>query len=134
MAGRKRSKLEIRTPDRVILNEEVSAIRVKLADGWWGILPRHAPFIAELPVGLVIYRKNGERHYVALVGGTVEVQQERVLILTAAAEKADDLTALKAAMEERKIEEESIAFQAHIEFERARATLLRALMEEASKR
>jgi len=133
MPGRM-TRLEIRTPDEVVLREDVTSIRVQLADGWWGILPRHAPFIAELPVGLLIYRKNGEQRYVALAGGTVEVQRERVLILTAAAEKADELAVLERAMEEKRAEEERAAFHAHIEFERARATLMRALMEEASKR
>ncbi|HUS70912.1 MAG TPA: ATP synthase F1 subunit epsilon [Anaerolineae bacterium] len=124
------TRLEILTPDNVVLSEEVTSIRIQLADGWWGILPHHAPFIAELPVGLLIYRKNGERHYIVLAGGTVEVQPEKVLILTAAAEMADEVAALEKAIEERRAEEEKVAFQAHIEFERARATLLRALTEE----
>jgi F-type H+-transporting ATPase subunit epsilon len=122
------------TPDRLVLSEEVSSIRIQLADGWWGILPHHAPFIAELPVGLVTYRENGERHYVALAGGTAEVQREKVLILTAAAERADEIAVLGEAMEERRAEEEKVAFQARIEFERARAALLRALREEGIAR
>jgi len=124
------TRLEILTPDNVVLSEEVTSIRIQLADGWWGILPHHAPFIAELPVGLLIYRKNGERHYIVLAGGTVEVQREKVLILTAAAERADEVAALEKAIEERRAEEEKVAFQAHIEFERARAALLRALTEQ----
>ena len=122
--------LEIMTPDRVVLSEEVTSIRIQLADGWWGILPHHAPFIAELPVGLLIYRKNGERRYIVLAGGTVEVQREKVLILTAEAEKAAEVAALEKAIEERRAKEEKVAFQAHIEFERARAALSRALTEQ----
>ena len=128
------TRLEILTPDNVVLSEEVTSIRIQLADGWWGILPHHAPFIAELPVGLLIYRKNGERHYIVLAGGTVEVQPERVLILTAAAERADEVAALGKAIEERRAEQEEVAFQAHIEFERARAALLRAVTEEGMAR
>ena len=130
----KTTKLEIRTPDEIILNEDVTSIRVQVADGWWGILPHHTPFIAALPVGLLIYRKNGKQHYMALAGGTLEVQREKVLILTAAARRADKLAALKKALEERKMEEEKVAFHARIECERARAALLRALMEEAKRR
>ena len=128
------TRLEILTPDRVVLSEEVTSISIQLADGWWGILPHHALFIAELPVGLLTYRKNGKRHYIALAGGTVEVQRDKVLILTAAAERADELAALGRTMEERRAEEEKVAFQAHIEFERARAALLRALTEEGIAR
>jgi F-type H+-transporting ATPase subunit epsilon len=128
------TRLEIMTPDRLVLRQEVSSIRIQLADGWWGILPHHAPFIAELPVGLLTYRENGERHYVAVAGGTVEVQREKVLILTAAAERADEIAVLGEALDERRAEEEKVAFQAHIEFERARAALLRALTEEGIAR
>ena len=122
--------LEIMTPDRVVLSEEVASIRVHLADGWWGFLPHHAPFVAELAVGLLIYRKDGRQYRVALAGGTVEVQHDKVLVLTAGAEKTEELAALPKAMEERRAQEEKAAFEAHIEFERARAALVRALTEE----
>ena len=122
--------LEIMTPDRVVLSERVASIRIQLADGWWGILPHHAPFMAELPVGLLIYTKNGERHYIALAGGTVEVQADKVLVLTPEAESTDELAALARAAEERRATAEGASFQAHIEFERARAALVRALREE----
>jgi F-type H+-transporting ATPase subunit epsilon len=126
--------LEIMTPDRLVLSTEVVSVRILLDDGWWGILPHHAPFIAQVPVGVLSYREDHERHFVALAGGTVEVQAERVLVLTAAAERADDIAALAEALEKRRAAEEKTAFEAHIEFERARAALLRALTEEGISR
>jgi len=134
MAGDgKTIELEIRTPDEMLLREKVHSVRVQLADGWWGILPGHIPFIAALVRGILIYRKGKEVHYVVLDGGTLEVQRHRVMVLTPAAEKADDHALLRKKLEERKAAGEKTAFEAHIEFTRARTALLRALLEGARK-
>ena len=38
-------RLKVLTPDNEILNAETGSMRVLLPDGWWGILPGHAPMI-----------------------------------------------------------------------------------------
>ncbi len=131
-------QLEIITPDEIILSTDVEAIRVQLSDGWWGILPRHAPFLAHVVAGVLLYRQQGDTHYVALYQGTIEVQRcpgalqpDRVLVLTAAAEKGEDLTVLEHALERQRARLSQIAQEAHIEFTRARMALERALRETA---
>jgi len=130
--------LEILTPDEIILNTDVDAIRVQLSDGWWGILPRHAPFLAHIVAGIILYRRQGDTRYVALYQGTIEVQRrsdtrkpDRVLVLTAAAEEGEDLAVLERALERQRTRLRQIAQEAHIEFTRARMALERALRETA---
>ena len=130
----KKMQLEILTPDEVVLNTDVEAIRVQLADGWWGILPRHAPFLAHVVASILLYRRQGKTRYVALYQGTIEVQRrpakpDRVLVLTAAAEEGEDLALLEQALEEQRTRLRKIAQEAHIEFTRARMALERALHE-----
>lgn len=132
----KTMQLEILTPDEMILNTDVEAIRVQLSDGWWGILPRHAPFLAHVVAGIMLYRWQGDTRYVALYQGTIEVQRRsprpnRVLVLTAAAEEGEDLAALEQALERQRGRLSQIAREAHIEFTRARMALERALRETA---
>ena len=127
-------QLEILTPDELILNTNVDAIRVQLADGWWGILPGHAPFLAHIVAGIMLYRRQEETRYVALYQGTIEVQPRpgspgRVLVLTAAAEEGKDRSMLEHALEQQRAELNQIARDAHIEFTRARAALERAMRE-----
>jgi F-type H+-transporting ATPase subunit epsilon len=129
-------QLEILTPDEIVLNTDVEAIRVQLSDGWWGILPGHAPFLAHVVAGIMLYRRRGDRRYVALYQGTIEVQRrsaepDRVLVLTAAAEEGEDLTVLERALERQRARLNQIAQEAHIEFTRARMALERALRETA---
>jgi len=134
----KTMRLEILTPDEIILNTDVEAIRVQLSDGWWGILPRHAPFLAHVVAGIMLYRRQEDIRYVALYQGTIEVQRhsdalqpDRVLVLTAAAEEGEDLAVLEHALERQRTRLNRIAQEAHIEFTRARMALERALRETA---
>jgi len=132
----KTMQLEIVTPDEIILNTDVEAIRVQLPDGWWGILPGHAPFLAHVVASIMLYRRQGDTRYVALYQGTIEVQRHparpnRVLVLTAATEEGEDLAVLEHALERQRARLNQIAQEAHIEFTRARMALERALRETA---
>ena len=132
----KTMQLEIFTPDEIILNTDVEAIRVQLSDGWWGILPGHAPFLAHIVAGIMLYRRQEDTRYVALYQGTIEVQRRsaesiRVLLLTAAAEEGADLAGLEHALKRQSDRLDQIAQEAHIEFTRARMALERALRETA---
>lgn len=129
-------RLEVLTPDEIILDTDVEAIRVQLADGWWGILPGHAPFLAHILAGIMLYRRQGETRYVALYQGTLEMQwragrPDGVLVLTAAAEEGADMVALEHVLEQQHAQLSQIASEAHIEFARARMALERALRETA---
>ena len=128
--------LEIATPDEIVLHTDVEAIRVQLSDGWWGILPGHAPFLAHVVAGIMLYRRQGDTRYVALYQGTIEVQRRptepsQVLVLTAATEEGQDLAVLEHALERQRARLSQIAQEAHIEFTRARMALERALRETA---
>ncbi|HEY68701.1 MAG: hypothetical protein DRI79_12055 [Chloroflexi bacterium] len=132
----KMMRLEIITPDEIVLDTEVEAIRVQLSDGWWGILPGHAPFLAHIVAGVMLYRRRGDTHYVALYQGTIEVQRRSaepnsVLVLTAAAEEGENLAVLEHALERQRARLNQVAREAHIEFTRARMALERALRETA---
>ena len=127
-------QLEVLTPDELVLKAEAESIRVQLADGWWGVLPGHAPFLAHVLAGIMRYRRQKETRYVALYQGTIEVQRrpggpDRVLVLSAAAEEGEDLAELEQALEQQRARVKKIAQDAHIEFTRARMALAQALHE-----
>ena len=127
-------RLDVLTPDEIILNTDVEAIRVQLADGWWGILPHHTPFLAHVVAGIMLYRQEERTRFVALYQGTVEVRRhwegkDLVLVLTAAAEEGEDLEEVEQALERQRAQMRRVAQEAHIEFTRARMALERALRE-----
>jgi F-type H+-transporting ATPase subunit epsilon len=121
--------LLVQTPDRVVLDEQVTSIRFQQQDGWRGLLPHHAPFLTRLVSGVLLYRlaEEAEPQYLVLYGGTLEVREDTVLVLTSAAERGKTLQELAQRLEERQAEADALAFEAHIEFTKLRAALVKAL-------
>jgi F-type H+-transporting ATPase subunit epsilon len=124
-------RLLVVTPDDVVIDQPVVSIRLQQPDGWRGILAHHAPYITQLVNGVLMYRLPDEEapRYLALYGGTLEVQTNMVVVLTAAAEHGEDPAALSDAIEARQTEAETVALEAHIEFTKARAALVKALTD-----
>jgi F-type H+-transporting ATPase subunit epsilon len=130
------TRLFVLTPDRVVLDTEITSLRFQQPDGWRGILPGYAPYISQLVNGVLMYRlpQDASPHYIALYGGTLEVKgghghPHEIVILTAAAEPGKDVQELARHILERQAEADALAFEAHIEFTKVRAALVRALTD-----
>lgn len=95
-------RLEIRTPQEVVVDREAESVVVSLADGWLGIQPGHAPFVARVTPGEVVVRAAGQTETVATIGGLLAVAGDRVTLLTGAARRNCDLDQL-----EREIDDET---------------------------
>jgi F-type H+-transporting ATPase subunit epsilon len=126
--------LEVLTPDKNVMDASIHAMRVLLPDGWWGILPGHAPMISYIQAGIVHYTKNTTKRYIALYQGTIEVRPDpdartKVVILTAAAEEGDDLAVVKAELEQQAARIAKLAKEANMEFNQIRLSLEKSLQE-----
>ena len=88
--------LEVVTPERRVIRASVSEVQVPAANGYLGILPGHAPLLAELGENELSYRANGRTNYAAVFGGYVEVLAGRVILLAEAAERAEEIDAARA--------------------------------------
>ena len=73
--------LEIVTPDRSLVREEVDEVVVPCSEGYLGVLPGHTPLLAMLKVGELWFRIGQDKQYVAIAGGFVEVLPDRVTVL-----------------------------------------------------
>lgn len=94
-------RLEVATPERMLLKENVRQAQIPAANGYLGILPDHAPLLAELGVGVLIYElENGQKKWMSVIGGYVEVGPDRIRVLASRAENADeiDLARVQAAL------------------------------------
>jgi F-type H+-transporting ATPase subunit epsilon len=101
--------LELVTPYKKIMSEEVDMVTASGSLGEFGVLPGHASFLTSLKIGELTYLQGGVVHHLALNWGYFEVVDDKVSILVETAERADE-----------------------IDLERARAALGRA--EEALKK
>jgi len=122
-------RLLVVTPDDVVIDQHVVSVRFQQPDGWQGILAHHAPYLTQLVNGVMMYRLPGEDEpkYLALYGGTLEVQEDMLVVLTSAAEHGDSLTALAQSVLGQQAQADALALEAHIEFTKVRTALVRAL-------
>ncbi len=83
----KKLRLEIVTPDRIVYSDDIASLVVRSVVGELGILYNHAPLIAtlkEYPVKLNML--DGQKKFISVAGGFMEVKHNKITILTPAAE------------------------------------------------
>jgi len=119
--------LQIVTPERQVLIEQVDDVILPSVDGYMGVLPGHAPLLAHLDVGEVSYRVGNQRHYLAVSGGFVEVLRESVSILATTCEKAEEIDLDRAQKAKDRAENELKPELPEADFRRFEARLKRAL-------
>lgn len=84
-------KLEMVTPYRMVLAEEVDEVTAPGTVGEFGVLPGHTPILTTLKIGELSYRKGTETFHVAVNWGYVEVEDDKVTVLVETAEPADEI-------------------------------------------
>ncbi|MCX8022879.1 MAG: F0F1 ATP synthase subunit epsilon [Syntrophorhabdaceae bacterium] len=83
--------LEIITPERVMVKEEVDMVEAKGELGEFGILPGHIKFLTTLDIGEVRYIKGDKIRRIATSGGIGEVVDDRVIFLLETAEFSEEI-------------------------------------------
>ena len=117
--------LEIVTPDRALVTEQVDEVELPGAEGYFGVLPGHTPLLSSLKVGELWYRIGQEKFYLAVAFGFVEVT-----VLEQIAERAQDIDVSRAEAAKKRAEERvaSVSPQADLDFERARIALMKSMI------
>ena len=127
--------LEIVTPERAIVHEEVDEVQIPGSEGYLGILPGHTPLLTSLKVGQFWYRKGTEKFYLSIAFGFAEILPDRVRVLADIAERAEEIDVRRAEAEKHRAEEAIQAaslrkdqVQMEHDLERARASLMKAMI------
>ena len=120
-------ELQIVTPDRLILREQVDEVEIPGSEGYFGVLPGHTPLLASLAVGELWYRKGQEKTYLSIAFGFAEVLPDRVTILARLAERAEEIDAERAEAARARAEQRLAQPQSDVDYERARTALLKSL-------
>jgi F-type H+-transporting ATPase subunit epsilon len=76
-------RLRVLSPARTAFDGEAACVILPAFDGEWGILPHHAPMVAELAVGcLRVTKPDGGGEAFAVHGGFAQVRDNVVTVLT----------------------------------------------------
>jgi len=122
-------KLEIVTPERIVIDEEVQIIMAPGVLGEFGVLSGHTPFLTSLKVGTISYKDlNGAKKYIFVNEGFAEALPDKVTVLAQSSESKDyiDIDRAKKAKEraEKRLDSSNTE---DIDYERAKAALYRAI-------
>lgn len=121
-------KLEIITPERVFLSEEVEMLVVKTPQGEMGILAGHIPLVVAVSVGPCrIKKSDGEWVEAVLTEGFLEVKQEKTMVFADTAEWPYEIDINRAEAAKRRAEERLAMKQSEEEYVRSQAALSRAM-------
>jgi F-type H+-transporting ATPase subunit epsilon len=126
-----RLTLELATPSRLVVSAEVDEVVIPGSQGYFGVLPGHAPLLATLGTGELTYRVGRDESHVAIACGFAEVRNDKVIILADVAETPADIDRARAERARDRAEARLAgrgATQEEIDYTRAMAALARALI------
>ena len=87
--------LEIITPTKVVLSEEVDEVTIPTIDGEISILPNHVNLLTKIAAGEMVIHKGNKTDLFAITGGFLEVLNSHVNVLADYAIHADDIEIAK---------------------------------------
>ena len=89
-------QLQVATPERLFVDEQVSEAELPGRNGYMGILPGHAPLLSALAPGILTYGSGGNSQVIVIDGGFVEIFDNHVRVLADSAQRADQVDANRA--------------------------------------
>jgi F-type H+-transporting ATPase subunit epsilon len=119
--------LEIVTPEKQLFSGAVDSVTLPATTGYLGILPGHAPLLAELGIGEISYVSGISVGFLFCSWGFVEVLPDRVILLAQTAEMASDIDEKRAEEAKSRAEKILASRDPQMDFQRAELALLRAI-------
>ncbi len=122
--------LEVVTPDRLLLSQEVDEVIAPGTNGEFGVLPGHCHFLSTLRIGELRYRVGELTSFMSVLWGFAEVTPKKVTILAEIAEKAEDIDPARAKEAVAKAEERLQLGGLPSEVEEAKVSLEKARLRQ----
>ena len=94
--------LEVVTPNRTVLIEDVDSVTLPGIEGELGILPEHIPLLTTLDTGIMSYTCSGNKQVIAVHWGYAQVEGNSVRVLAELAETAEEIDLQRAKEAEKK--------------------------------
>jgi F-type H+-transporting ATPase subunit epsilon len=122
-------RLQLVSVDRMLVDQMVDEIEIPGSEGYFGVLPGHAPLLALIAVGELWYRVGQTTIHMLVANGFAEVLPDRVTVLTQIAERPEEIDVARAEAAKKRAEERMYSTpMVEIDYERARIALMKSLM------
>jgi F-type H+-transporting ATPase subunit epsilon len=121
---------ELVAPERVLARSEVDMVVIPGAEGDFGVLPEHAPFLSLLRPGVIsIWEADKVAARVFVAGGFAEVNPAGCIVLAEHAERVEDIAPASAQQALKDAQEDLADKKDPSEAEKARLELAVAVAE-----
>jgi F-type H+-transporting ATPase subunit epsilon len=120
-------RLEVVTPEGLLLRDDVDEIMAPGADGYFGVRPGHTPLLATLGSGVITYRRGADHRHLTCFWGFCEVLPERVNILAEIGERAEDIDVERAEQAKKQAEARLRDMKDEVGYEEAHEAYVRAV-------
>ena len=127
MADSPKIQLDVVTPQKLAYSEKVDLLEGPAIDGLIGILPRHAPLVTAMDIGVVRVVKDGEETQIAISEGFMEVQPDHINLVVRTAELPEEIDIDRAKSARERAEERLEKDKENVDFARAEAAYERAV-------
>ncbi len=82
---------ELVSPEKLVFSGDVEQVDVPGAEGDFGVLAGHAPFVTTLRPGILTVHGGGAAQRIVVLGGFAEVSAEGLTVLADVAEAVEDI-------------------------------------------
>lgn len=121
--------LSIITPEKSVYGDEVSEVVVPTINGEIAILPNHVNLQSLVNPGELIIKKGTSQQYLAITGGFLEVNNNKISILTPYAVRAQDIEIARAMEAKKRAEKIMSEKTTDNELRVAQGELIKAILE-----
>ncbi len=132
-------KLQIITPKKVILEQDIDSLTAPAKDGEITVLPQHVPLFTLLKEGIITVRHDKDESFFSIGGGYLETDGKKVHLLVSRAYHQDELdeAEIKKAQEyaQKMLKEAPGEIERHQAMEQLRRSIIdMKLIQKARKR
>lgn len=121
--------LEIITPEKIVFRDDVNEVIAPTAKGQIGILPNHTSLLTQIVSGELIVKKGNSEQYLAVAGGFLEVNKNKITVLTDYAIHDKDIEVAKTLEAQKRAEKLMKEKTSEKDFAEIQTQLQRSLLE-----
>ena len=121
-------KTEIVSPDRVVWSGEAQSVTFRTIEGSMGVLDKRAPIVTALDIAMMEVKTEKEKLEFAVHGGLLRMNGEELIIVTDAAEKAEEIDVYRAQKAKQRAEDLLSKAKNDVERYKANASLQKNIL------
>ncbi|MBI3093218.1 MAG: ATP synthase F1 subunit epsilon [Candidatus Levybacteria bacterium] len=124
--------LEIVTPEKIVLSEEIDQLTAPTTTGEITVLPKHVGLLTKIISGELTIKKGAKTEFFAITGGFLEVEKDKITILADYAVRSEEIEvakAIEAQKQAEKLMKDAKEKASEKDFALAESELRRAILE-----